>query len=381
MTCVITDVKYRMSLSLIRDLGERGVNIIACQGEDALPPVGAASKYVKRFHALPSIESEPQGYLDGLFGICQALCRDGERPSLLPVGAKTLALLCAPEVRARFEEVCGMCLPSADALETSNDKRCVASLARHLEIPVPREYDISEGAEHVSFPCVVKPECGERFGIPAEKRYIIARDIPGLEKAVSHFLSLTGSVPIVQQYIGGRSVGLSVLAQKGVIVNYICHERVREYPLSGGPSTCCRCLSGDRLYPYAKKIIAALRFSGFAMLEFKLDMQGRPFLLEINPRLWGTFPLTRAAKSSLSYDWLALSSGLEPECTPPKTGTKMYYLPSDLRPALAMLKRGSFGAFLSAVRDWLSPSVKDGILDFSDPGGTKAYISSLFERR
>ena len=86
MTAVVTDVHYRMSLALVRDLAQAGVRVVCCEGEDQPAPLGFASKYPAERVTLPR-----SGELDGLYRLCGRLTREeGERPALLPVGAATL---------------------------------------------------------------------------------------------------------------------------------------------------------------------------------------------------------------------------------------------------------------------------------------------------
>lgn len=89
MTAIVTDAHYRMSVSLIRDLSDRGVRVVACEKASIKNPVGFASRGVLRCVRLPE-----DGYLDALLALCrEILAQEGEKPALLPVGAKTLALL------------------------------------------------------------------------------------------------------------------------------------------------------------------------------------------------------------------------------------------------------------------------------------------------
>src|SRR5436309_4883105 len=50
--------------------------------------------------------------------------------------------------------------------------------------------------------------------------------------------------------------------------------------------------------------MAALRYTGVAMVEFKIDLPtGRWILVEINGRFWGSLPLAIAAGADFPY-WL-----------------------------------------------------------------------------
>ena len=44
MVAIVTDVHYRMSLALIRDLGQAGVDVITCERESRSPAPGAVSR-------------------------------------------------------------------------------------------------------------------------------------------------------------------------------------------------------------------------------------------------------------------------------------------------------------------------------------------------
>ena len=44
MVAIVTDVHYRMSLALIRDLGQAGVDVITCERESRSPAPGAAGR-------------------------------------------------------------------------------------------------------------------------------------------------------------------------------------------------------------------------------------------------------------------------------------------------------------------------------------------------
>lgn len=104
MTAIVTDAHYRMSVSLIRDLSDRGVRVVACEKASIKNPVGICKPRRLRCVRLPE-----DGYLDALLALCREFAQEGEKPALLPVGAKTLALL--SEHRERFYPVAGLASP------------------------------------------------------------------------------------------------------------------------------------------------------------------------------------------------------------------------------------------------------------------------------
>ena len=314
MVAIVTDVHYRMSLALIRDLAQAGVEVITCEQDRCRdsrtsPALGALSRYVSRHVWLP-------GGTDGLEALL-SLCREiglGRdcRPALLPAGAATLALIA--ENRERFEPLCGLCVPTAEQLDLLNSKPRLAALAARLGMPLPESMapgeDLDRFLDRQGLPCVIKPACGEKLGLTAAARYAVASTREEARAAWERFSRLAGEPPVVQGYLPGRALGCSVLARSGQAMAAICHQRVREYPVSGGPSSCCQCVEREDIRTYAARLTAETGLTGLAMFEFKEDRDGAPRLLECNPRVWGTFPLTRVSGSGIPLLWCALALSL-----------------------------------------------------------------------
>jgi predicted ATP-grasp superfamily ATP-dependent carboligase len=81
------------------------------------------------------------------------------------------------------------------------------------------------------------------------------------------------------------------------------HERVRQYPLTGGPSTQRKSVPLDALHDYSSSLLAAIGWCGVAMVEWKIHPEtGQPKLLEINPRFWGSLAL--AVRSGVDFPTL-----------------------------------------------------------------------------
>ena len=392
MIAIVTDVHYRMSLALIRDCSQAGVEVITCEWEGhrdnpASPALGSLSRYVSRHVWLP----EDQG-VEPILELCREVLEErGERPALLPVGAATLAAVAAD--RQRFDAVCGLAIPTPEQLDLFNSKERLAALAASLDVPVPESFPLEEGespeafARRLPLPCVIKPVCGEKLGLSAAQRYAIVRSPEEAEAHYRRFASLSGQAPVVQTYLSGAGLGCDLLADRGEIVAAICHQRIREYPVSGGPSSCCRCVDRPDLREYAARLVAETGYTGLAMFEFKEDGQGRPCLLEVNPRIWGTFPLTRVTGSGIPLLWAILAHNAGnpgapiplPEIPVPRQ-RKMIFAASDLMAALGYARRGRPGQLLAALGDLINPAVRDGLFEWGDMLPGLAYYRSLITK-
>lgn len=392
MVAIVTDVHYRMSLALIRDLRDAGVEVVTCE-RDALrsdpssPALGALSRAGSRHVWLPEERT-----LDALWDLCRSIEEErGCRPALLPVGAATLGAVSTQ--RERFDEVAGLCIPTPDQLDVMNSKERLAALAEELSVPVPESFSRQNGesaeafAARLPLPCVIKPVCGEKLGLGASQRYAIVKSSKEAQAHFLRFRDLAGEDPVVQTYLPGGGMGCSVLALGGKVLAAISHRRLREYPVSGGPSSCCVCENRPDLRAYAEKLVAETGYTGLAMFEFKEDADGKPRLLEVNPRIWGTFPLTRVSRSGIPYLWCVLSWNMgnleKPEALPPvqqPQRKKMIFAASDLMAAVGYAKRGQGKKSLQALGDLINPTVRDGLFEWRDPRPGLAYFRSLLRK-
>lgn len=366
MIALVTDVHYRMAPALIRALGQQGVAVYTCEKEGAAILPGARSKYAKKHFPLPEND-----YENALYALAEQLGRQhGCKPALLPMGAATLQMIAKKQ--DRFSQVAGLCLADPAALELLNSKRALHELAAELKIPIPRATE--------SCPCVVKPVCGEKLGLHAAERYRICHTPAEQQVAIAHFEALAGEPPVVQEYLPGSGSGCSIIADQGKVIAWIGHRRLREYPISGGPSSCCIATQDAEVLQWVEKLVAATHFSGPAMFEFKEGADGKPRLLECNPRIWGSFPLTYAAGSTLAYAWFAAAGGLEIPENKFRAGKKMIFFPSDSASGLGYLKKGQLGRALGTVADFWNPRVSDGLFCWRDPAPAFAYYAGLFRR-
>lgn len=351
MTVIITDPKYKMTLPAARDLADETV-IFAGQKGEALPPLGAASKHASAYFEVENTE-----------GLIEVIKRQSQRPVILPFSARSLRQLA--QNRERIEEYADILVSDEDTLEASGDKKRVSEMARRLNIPTPGAYTPADAR----FPCVVKPACGEKHGLKAAERYMIANTEDELKLAVDRF-SIYGP-PIIQEYLTGDGTGVSILMSgESLPLSFVCHKRLRELPAGGGPSTCCVSMYDKTLLDYAVKILKELSFKGPAMVEFKA---GR--LLEINPRVWGSYAMTRACKSDFTVKWARFKTARPCDLTSPgyKLGVKMRFALSDLAGIPGYLSLGEYKKAAGA----LNPFVRDGIFEWGDPKPFFVYLKSV----
>lgn len=384
MPAIVTDSRYRMSLAVIRSLGRAGIRV-TCQevaGSDPRDALGFHSRHAAEKVFTASPREDPGGFVDDILRLAAG------HDVLIPVSLASILAVAgrAADVR-RYLKVA---LPSLEAIETANATDRLLAVARQVGVPVPATTILPPGqdpvtlADNLDYPVVIKYREGENLQLPPEYRYAIVRDRESF-LAVYRAMSARQSSPLVQEYVDGDGYGMSALFnQASEPVAAFCHRRVREYPVSGGPSCFCESVHDERLVDYGLRLLRALRWHGVAMVEFKRDrVSGEYRLMEINPRFWGSLPLAVAAGVDfpvLLYR-VARGEGVRPVMDY-RPGVRMRYLFQDLLSARGYLAREpDRRAFLMGfLRDLADPRVVDGVFQLEDPRPGLVYALRALRR-
>ena len=366
-TVILTDAKYRSAVAAARSLARAGHHVVAVQtrADVSGTPAVFASAAARETRWIGGSVGDAE-YPDRL----AALLAEYDAPVVFPVGAATLNLLARE--RERFAPLCRALIAPPDVLDALNDKETVHRRAAALGLPVPREFT---GVPDV-WPVVLKPHCGEKFGLKAADRYIIAENETEYRAALER-LAPYDPAPIVQEKLTGEGAGASLLLDADSrLIGAFCHRRIREYPVSGGPSTCCESVYDEEKIAQAYALLKSFGFVGLAMVEFK-----GASILEVNPRVWGSFPLTDCAGSPLAAHYAAAAAGETVDYAPCdyETGVRMRFLLNDAAAVLSLLKHGRVREALGGVRDFFA--AKEALHRADDPGVLRAYLKFTWEER
>ncbi len=366
-TVVVTDGKYRSSIAAVRALGRAGWRVVVTQTRADCPqdPPVFSSRYAAECRWIDGGAADPD-YPEKLL----ELLKGYGHPVLLCVGAVTLNTV--SKERDRFAPVCDFLIAPPDVLDRLNDKAAVHRRCEELGIPVPRQYDGAPDA----FPVIVKPHCGEKIGLKARDRYAVAHDQAEYEAKLAAMAAYDPH-PIVQEKVSGPGMGASLLLDReGRLISAICHRRLREYPPSGGPSTCCVSIYDEAMIDSACRLLRSFDFTGLAMVEFKGSR-----VLEVNPRVWGSFPMTDRAGSPFICRYAQAAAGERLEYAPRdyRTGVRMRFTLNDAVAALSYLRHGQPRQFFSAAADLFRAG--DALSARDDPAPLREYLKdSLFRR-
>ena len=281
---LVLDGFWNKSLAAVRSLGGRGFWVAA--GERTRLAPALFSRHCRRRFVHPSVARRPNAFLVALERELNA----GRYDVVLPMELTTQLFLA--EHRERLASK--VRIPFADAERTLrvHDKGFLAAFARErgIECPAtccPRGLEDAAGlAQGLPYPVLVKPRhsSGGRGIVRVER----PEDFP----AVYADVHARFPQPIVQECLppDGEAIGVAVLLNFASEPRAsFAYRRLREFPIAGGPSTLRESIRRPELQETAERLLSALGWVGVAMVEFKVDARdGRPKLLEVNPRFWGS---------------------------------------------------------------------------------------------
>jgi predicted ATP-grasp superfamily ATP-dependent carboligase len=314
-TVLVTDADRGSALCIIRSLGARGWRVVAA-GEDP-SSIGFRSRFVSERLVYPSPSREPARFVESVLGAAS------ERRVDLIVPVTDAVILPLHESRDRFRGVSRLAIADdPEAFRAVMDKSRTLELAASLGIPAPRGVLATspdaalEDARPLGWPVVLKPRSSR---VLQDGRGIEAFEVSyagSAEDLLESMERLRGSCGVLmQEYCGGVGRGVGLLLHEGRPLAAFQHRRVHEVPITGGASSLREGEPLDlRLYDYSVRILGALRWTGLAMVEFKVGASG-PKLMEVNGRVWGSLPL--AVMSGVDFPMLLAKLYLD---GPPRDG-------------------------------------------------------------
>lgn len=380
---IVTDIKYRMAMSPIRELSKKGYKVTAAEFESV--PKNERLGFYSRYAFDKKILND-----DDFSSSIENICRN-ERHTVIPGNRKSLMLLIKD--RDRLSDCCDFLVPSEESIQLADDKNKMYETAKKIGVPVPtttslKEHNsIEEMADKVSFPCIIKFRNGEAMGKKPAERYCVVYNRTDFISNYKRMHEIDEN-PIASDYIGGHDIGVAVVMDKNCEpVSFLCYESFSEYPIKGGPTCFLKTVFSQKLLSYSVKLLKEIRFTGIAMLDFKGTLE-KPYFLEINPRIWGSAAITQISGAPFFEDYVKAASGhaavINDETALPKykIGVKMRFTPQSFACFIAHMKSSEhkFKILCSYIKSFFDFSVHDGLFSFQDPIPYIKYIANLIKR-
>src|SRR5205823_7433129 len=171
---------------------------------------------------------------------------------------------------------------------------------------------------------------------------VTAAELRDAVEAVTCF----GEVALVQQLLTGRREAVSFLYAKGEVYARFAQWAKRTSPPLGGQSVLRKSIAiPSDIGRYAESLVRHIDLEGYCEVEFRRDSAGKPYLMEINPRLSASVEI--AVRSGVDFPYLLYQWANEEAIDTVESyriGNWMRYLKGDIMTTIeALQERGRPG--------------------------------------
>jgi D-aspartate ligase len=238
----------------------------------------------------------------------QALTEIAERVPvdiILPVSEE--GVLFAATERERLSKLAALPpIPDVESLQIARNKWLVNQLARQCDLPAPESVLVTldpafdRGVSSLEYPVLLKPtSLTDGQGI---RRFDKLSDLQRFWEGQDG--RLFKDKYLVQTYVPGPDLGLSVLCRDGEILAFTMQRGIISEAHRFGPLMAMELVRQDDILEIGRRLLAALRWSGVANIDFRRDSRdGRPKILEVNARYWGS--LLASVVGGVNFPYLA----------------------------------------------------------------------------
>jgi len=307
MRALVTDAKSRMCYAALRSLYNHGIEVTT--SDFVQTAMSFYSRYSSSKFVYPSPYQYPEKFIDALLN----RLKYNKYDFLLPVYEETFLISKHKEYISKYTNIV---IPDYENVLTVHDKKRLYELCTKCKIKYPNTYslvDIMEDhalIEKLKFPVLIKPrQGGGAWGIQRiDNADILSNMIAGNKLP----FGLENERFLVQEIVHGYVACCALLFNKGKYRAGHCYRQLREVPITGGTATYRKSIISADLISNLSALMTSLEWHGVCHADFIVDSEGTPYLIDVNPRLWGS--IFQAIISGVDFPYLLYRIAVDGDC-------------------------------------------------------------------
>jgi predicted ATP-grasp superfamily ATP-dependent carboligase len=293
MNVLVLDGNQNQAVASVRSLALAGHTVFA--GESAAWSKAGWSRRCSGILRYPSPKENSSAFVESL----SSFVRLHPGTLVLPMTeATTLSISTHRDVLVAAGA--RLVLPEHADLVRAFDKDETTRLAASLGISVPGTILVSTpqqaqaASRSLRYPVVLKPRASEelaegRVRTAGRPRY--ARNAREFDDAYREIRGRSSAI-LVQEYVSGEGTGYFALMCRGQLRAEFAHRRIRDvHPTGSGSALRISVEPDPEIRKASLAMLAALRWHGVAMVEFRKSPGSPPTFIEVNGRFWNSLPL------------------------------------------------------------------------------------------
>lgn len=225
------------------------------------------------------------------------LCNAHHIDVVIPTGTTVTNVLSKHKAALELATTSKMAVENYEKLEQLADKWYGVEVCQKIGVPVPKSAQFSyekgmpNDIDQFTFPVVVKPRISyASIGVAFyDTRDALAHACATQKDGFAH----SDGLPFVmQEVITGNLHDVAACGQQGNTIATITQQRLVSLYDFGGGGIINITTNEPELKEYATKLVEALQWNGPIICDFIKDTNGAYYMLECNPKIWGTTELT-----------------------------------------------------------------------------------------
>ncbi|MBV9453861.1 MAG: ATP-grasp domain-containing protein [Rubrobacter sp.] len=366
---------YYSILAAVRAL--RAIGYAPWLAVDQLGTYAARSRATAGTVSVPDPSFDSEGFVRELAAAATRLSVAAVLPS---------AEIHLPILAGRDDDFPGVALgvPSSKSVERATDKGMLPELAAAAGLRIPPTAKVIHGEDETldtfGFPAIVKPLRSRIRNPDGTISALSARYVSSEQAAREAIKALPDGEGLVQRYTPGRLTSVSGVSWEGALVCALHQVSVRIWPEPAGVSSYAETVPPNlELEQGLSRLLQSIGWSGLFQAQFIRDSDGKHYLIDLNPRIYGSLALAVAAGLNLPVIWVDLLLGRRPEVRGYRVGVRFRHESKDVRALARMLVKG--GERRQALRGFVPQrDTTHAIFSLRDPMPLLAIPGRLVER-
>lgn len=310
ITVLVTATGGPAGLAALRSLQETGrFNLIATDADPLAP-----SLYIQNIKTYVLPMANDKKYIEKLIEIC----RKNNVKIILPCSDEEICILSKKKNLITNHSI-ELPIPNYNTVMKARDKWITIKTLAGTKINLPKTFapnnlkELKTAVQSLGLPIVVRPRVS-RGARGIHYCYSKAEAVLAFKQLRNKYKKI-----IVQEFIPG-SLGSVYVVQTlfnkhHVVIAASVMQKLREKPPTGGVATAGKTVHNKELLTLGVSAIEKIgSWVGPAGIEFKINSRdGKPYLMEVNPRLQGVTYLFTRAGINFPYLWTLIALGENPK--------------------------------------------------------------------
>ena len=331
-----------------------GLRALRSAGDDPWLAVTGRGAYSRRSRAragvveVPDPASDRDGYVAALAHAAARL----EVAAVLP--GTEMGLVALSTARDVFPPGVALGTADADTVRRATDKLELERLAVDAGLATPPTSHITraevESGTAIALPAIVK---AARTRTPTKENGFVSsfvRRATTREELLDAVRAVPGDIVLIQPALEGYLTATSGVAWRGEVVAMAHQVARRIFPPQCGITAFAETVTPDpALEAGVSRLIGALGWSGIFQVQF-VSSGGVSYLIDLNPRMYGSLALAVAAGLNLPAIWADLLLGRPPRAGICKVGARFRSEERDLAALGAAMIAADWRTVLDVLR-------------------------------